>query len=52
MQPDYNARERSAHSKGLPMAKKLDKPEKPATDDKGKRSTDKLSLRGGDQKIP
>jgi hypothetical protein len=34
------------------MAKKLDKPEKPANDDKGKRSTDKLSLRGGDQKIP
>jgi hypothetical protein len=34
------------------MAKKLDKPDKPANDDKGKRSTDKLSLRGGDQKIP
>jgi hypothetical protein len=34
------------------MAKKLDKPDKPANDDNVKRPTDKLSLRGGDQKIP
>ena len=51
MQPDYNAPETS-RPKGLCMPKKLDKPDKPANDDKEKRATDKLSLRGGDQKIP
>jgi len=34
------------------MAKKVDKSDKPANDDKEKRPTDKLSFRGGDQKIP
>jgi hypothetical protein len=35
------------------MAKKLDKPDKPANGDKTKRSTDsKVTMRGGDQKIP